>query len=570
MKILQRLTAGICSVCVGLCAVSVSAAAETALEETVLYSGSTAVGAEWTLGTSTYTTNANGDFDPYLITEGGYFEVEYTGTENGVYLAFSEWATEKWASVTATETGTTAEGYYSRFRYDACEAAYGTADFTDVDAICTGSTTGPVTITKVSWYGTPLEDDLHADALLYKGSASATAKDTNLTFFYTKHVGGDFDAAQINEGSYFYVEYTGAEDGIYLAFSSASGATQWAAVYPDETGTAENGKQYSVYTYESVAAAFGTNFARLDEILAYSATNSEVTLNRIAYFAGEGEPVDTTDGTWDRPTEGIAFIGDSIVQNALLRYGDWNEILDRTDCVNYGIGGQTTEELVPRIGDITRGNYNTVVFLCGINDIGHGLTAEEIVANYETMFDAIHTALPDTSIVVISVLPTTPVFYTNAQDLIVNLDTALKAMTERYDYAQYVDAYSQFVQEDGYCDPDLVFDGLHPNETGYGVIASVLKEYLPEESEEPSEEPSGASSNNSSGSDSEPANNSSDEDPGVNSGNAAQDTDANTDNNAGHSEADSDSAKTGSAAAGLLLLCTISAAVVTASGKKHR
>ena len=75
-----------------------------------------------------------------------------------------------------------------------------------------------------------------------------------------------------------------------------------------------------------------------------------MTLHKLAYFAGTGDVVDTSGGRWDRPDTGIAFIGDSICQNAKLLYGDWNTILGRSDCANYGIGGQTTLECRARIG----------------------------------------------------------------------------------------------------------------------------------------------------------------------------------------------------------------------------
>ncbi len=480
MKKLLRSLSVFLALCIALPSFSVpaKALAEDTLTETVLYSGTAAADTPWTLVASVYTTNANGTFDPSEITPGGYFRVDYSGTEGAVYLAFAEWTTQKWASVNPTESGKTDTGYYSLFSFEDCKTSYNSSDFSDVDAICTGSGSAAATITGIRWFGKPVTDDLNADAILYKGSSTASAINTNLTFLYTKHVGGDWDGAQINQGSYFYVEYTGAKDGIYLALSSASGATQWVAVYPDETGKTSTGRYYSVYKYANFSKAFGTNFARLDEILAYSAKNESVTLKRIAYFAGEGGPVDTSDGAWDRSLEGIAFIGDSIVQNALLRYGDWNKLLDRTDCANYGIGGQTTVECERRISDIANANYSKVVMLCGINDIGHGVTTDQTISNYKSMFEKIHTAHPDTKIYVISVLPTTTAFYKDNQYRITDLNSALKKLIADYSYVTYVDCYSKFVASDGYCNPVYVFDGLHPNEKGYGVIAEVLGSYL--------------------------------------------------------------------------------------------
>ncbi len=364
---------------------------------------------------------------------------------------------------------------------------YNETDFTGLDAIVIGATgaTGEVTtITDLTWHGYPFYEDLGETAMLYKGGATATGKGAQLAWFYTAHVGGDWDASAINEGSYIYAEYKGAEDGVYLAFSSSSGATRWVQVNADETGTTTDGRFYSIFKYDNFAKKFGTNFARLDQIQVYSNQRTAITLNRVAYFTGTGDPVDTSDGTWDRPGTGIAFIGDSIVENpkvdtAHLDGIDWNGILDRDNCDNYGIGGQDTSHLVKRIDEIAKKDYDQVVFLCGINDIGHGLTQDQIIANYRSMIDDLNEANPDVEIFIISVLPTTNAFYVGQQGTIVALNEALEALRAEYDNLSFVDVHSSFVDPDtGYCKDGLTFDGLHPNLTGYAILADILNPYL--------------------------------------------------------------------------------------------
>ncbi len=459
---------------------------DESLPKTVLEMEKTDITAAWTLGPSISTTNAGGSFDPTEIARGGYFAVDYTGVKDKIYLAFSEWGQNIWASVNVPSyTIETENGYRSYYSFTDCAKTFGNVDLSEVDAICVGTTqsTGTVTITGVSWFGESVAVDLGNAEILFKGSSTASSVGTNLAFFFTKHVGGEWDASVINKGSYFYVEYEGARDGIYLAFMSASGATNWVAVYPDDTGVTEDGRFYSIFSYDNFSAKFGTNFVRLDQIQAYAATNEEVTLKRIAYFAGEGDPVDTSDGTWDRPTTGIAFIGDSIVQNPLvdtqhLKGIDWNGILGRTDCVNYGIGGQTTKELLPRIGEVASKDYEKVVFLCGINDIGKGLSNATIKSNYASMIDTLTKENPDIEIFIISVLPTTDAFYTNMQSYISGLNVVLFGMCQEYDNVTYVDCYSSFVGEDKYCKEGLTFDGLHPNLEGYSIIAGILNPFL--------------------------------------------------------------------------------------------
>lgn len=455
------------------------------LIEVVVYEGNATVTGNWELAASANTTNANGSFDPSMITEDGYFTVEYTGSIKAVYLAFSDWQSGKWASVNVPSACETSGSLCTAtFTFNQCYIQYGSKDFSAVDQICAGSTTaaGDTTIHRIVWHGRPLQDDLNATATLFRGAATTNAANSSLTYVFTQHVGGDFDASQINEGSRFYVEYTGRKNNVYLAFSSHSGATHWTRVNPDETVELENGRYASWFSYDNFSKAWGTNFARLDQLTVYTSIAGETTLHRLAYFAGEGEPVDTSDGRWDRPDEGIAFIGDSICQNALLIYGDWNTILGRSDCVNYGIGAQTSVECRARIDELANRQYRMVVFIIGINDIGRGYTKEEIVANVDAMIQAVKANHPECEFLIVSVLPTTSAFYAGQQAKINLLNMAYKRYASKTSGVTFVDVYSSFTPKTGeYAYPELLSDGLHPNQAGYAVMADILKNYLPEE-----------------------------------------------------------------------------------------
>ncbi len=453
--------------------------------EFVIYDGEATVNGNWELAIGVNTTNAQGKFDPALITEDGWFTVEYTGSIKAVYLAFSEWQGGTWASVNVPSACETAGGRCTAtFTFDQCYIQYGSKDFSDVDQICVGSTTaaGSTTVHRIVWQGRPLQDDLGADATLFRGAATSNAANAHMQYVFTKHVGGDFDAAQINRGSRFYVEYDGPKNGVYLALSSHSGATQWSRIDPDETVGLENGRWASYFSYDRFSSIWGTNFARLDQISVYSSTAKEITVHRVAYFAGEGDPVDTSDGRWNRPDTGIAFIGDSICQNPIYSYGDWNTILGRSDCANYGIGAQTTVECRARIDELASRDYSAVVFICGINDMGRGYTKEEIVANFDAMITAIREKNPDCEFIIVSVLPTTSAFYAGQQAKINLLNMALKRYASKTAGVTFVDVYSSFTAKTGdYAYPELLTDGLHPNRDGYAVMAEILKKYLPAE-----------------------------------------------------------------------------------------
>ena len=82
-----------------LCTLPAHAEEADSLQETVLFDGAGTVTGNWELAVAVNTSSANGSFDPSLISEDGYFTVEYTGSMKAVYLAFSEWNSGTWASV---------------------------------------------------------------------------------------------------------------------------------------------------------------------------------------------------------------------------------------------------------------------------------------------------------------------------------------------------------------------------------------------------------------------------------------------------------------------------------------
>ena len=220
-------------------------AEEDGFEEIVLFDGEASVSGNWEMAIGVNTTNAGGEFDPSQITEDGWFTVEYTGSIKAVYLAFSDWQSGTWASVNVPSAcETSGDLCTATFTFRQCYIQYGDKDFSAVDQICVGSTTaaGGTTIRRIVWHGRPLQDDLHATATLFRGAATSNALNSNMHYVFTRHVGGDFDAAQIDPGSRFYVEYTGPKNGVYMAFSSHSGATQWSRVNASETVDLGNGR----------------------------------------------------------------------------------------------------------------------------------------------------------------------------------------------------------------------------------------------------------------------------------------------------------------------------------------
>ena len=449
----------------------------------VLFSGSQVISFSWTSGPYCYTTNSGGSFDPALLGEGCTITIRYTGTEGAVYLALSQWDTNTWSQVDAPAVTVAEDGdWVSTFTWEQMKAARGSEDMLGINAIYAGTanSTEPVCVTEIAWHGpenaavVTLETDTVS---LYRGSLTGSGMDAWVTCLYTAHAGGDWDARQLNRDGALRITYTGPKGGIYLRLDSASGGTRWVRLDPNVSVENPDGTRTDTYTGMVVKNAYGTDLSRLDEIILYCGTDETVTLRSVEYVPGEEKPFNTGDGSWRCSTSGIAVVGDSIVQNA-SSFGDWNSILGRADCVNLGIGGQTSRHCLARIGTVADGSYDTLMLLVGINDIGSGISAEETAANQQAMAEAVWAANPDCRVITISVLPTTEAFYQGMQDRITAINSLLQAWAEEDGRVTYVDCYSVFLAENGYARPELLSDGLHPNLAGYRLMAEQLSPVL--------------------------------------------------------------------------------------------
>lgn len=313
------------------------------------------------------------------------------------------------------------------------------------------------------------------DFVIFEGRKTAQGKDAMLDFYFTEHVGGQFDATAMTRGSKLVLEYDGPEkDGVYLALISHSGGSRWLTLSPNRVLLQENGRCRAEFDYLSISMKLVNQFNRLDEIRPLCAGNEQITLFSVKYEEGDGVPVEYGSGDWLRPGTGIAFLGDSITQNVYYHEGDFNKLLGRKDCANYGIGSQTTVHMLNRIDEIAARDYKQLVIWCGINDMGTS-TPAQVAERVKKMVEIVRETNPGIRFTLISVLPTTDAFFRGGQHKMVELNKLYQAYAEEQEDVSFCDVYPYFVGDDGYCKPELMIDGLHPNHEGY----MILKEHLP-------------------------------------------------------------------------------------------
>ncbi|THG32372.1 GDSL-type esterase/lipase family protein [Naasia lichenicola] len=172
-----------------------------------------------------------------------------------------------------------------------------------------------------------------------------------------------------------------------------------------------------------------------------------------------------TTGTTARTT---IFLGDSLTEA-----GNWAEWFPDAGAVNLGVGGDTTELVLERLESVIEQAPGTIVLLIGTNDLAWRRPVEQTVRNIESILWKIHHELPETRVIVQSVLPRDR----ELADLVreINIHVRQFAPTVK---AEWVDLWPELAEEDGEIKPEYSDDRLHLNDAGYSAWVAQLRPVL--------------------------------------------------------------------------------------------
>ena len=171
----------------------------------------------------------------------------------------------------------------------------------------------------------------------------------------------------------------------------------------------------------------------------------------------------------------IIFIGDSHI-----KYGPWSELFQNPNVKNRGIGWETSEGVLDRIGYTTRGQPVKVFIMVGINDIAnYDVELDKVVSNYTSILSVIKNNSSQTQIYILSVLPLdgTKPWYLPKNKKVFSLNNRLKSFNNDRDIF-FINLYSLLTDEKDNLDIKYSYDGVHLNSTGYFVIKNVLDDYI--------------------------------------------------------------------------------------------
>jgi len=170
----------------------------------------------------------------------------------------------------------------------------------------------------------------------------------------------------------------------------------------------------------------------------------------------------------------IAALGDSITEGSpgLRGWDVWAARADdRLEIRNRGIYGQRTDEIAARLNDCVRG-AQILVLQGGINDIAQGRDVQTAAANLRAMVERGKELVP--RVLIADVLP-----WNNGWP---DAEPRIRRLNERIAQIAHDEGVPLLPFHDTLEDPDRpgrmreewTFEGDHPNEEGYRLLAGVV------------------------------------------------------------------------------------------------
>ncbi|XP_062392855.1 platelet-activating factor acetylhydrolase IB subunit beta [Sardina pilchardus] len=172
----------------------------------------------------------------------------------------------------------------------------------------------------------------------------------------------------------------------------------------------------------------------------------------------------------------VLFIGDSMVQ-LMQQYEVWRELFSPLHALNFGIGGDTTGNVLWRLQNGELDNIRPRVSVVWVGTNNHEHDAEQVAGGILTITQYLRSCLPRSKVVVLGLLPRgelpNPLREKNAM-----VNSLLRSTLDRVGPVQFLDMSAAFVHSDGAIAARDMFDYLHLTASGYGTIATPLHELL--------------------------------------------------------------------------------------------
>ncbi|MFO0949138.1 MAG: GDSL-type esterase/lipase family protein [Planctomycetota bacterium] len=146
--------------------------------------------------------------------------------------------------------------------------------------------------------------------------------------------------------------------------------------------------------------------------------------------------------------------------------------------IHRGFGGSTIADSVHYADRIVIPyRPKQIVFYAGDNDVAAGMSAKDVTADFGKLTAKVFAALPETTIVFISIKPSIQRW--KLADVMKEINENVKQMAAKEPRIRFVDVWPAMLGPDGKPIADLfVADGLHLSPKGYELWTSLIEQTL--------------------------------------------------------------------------------------------
>lgn len=173
------------------------------------------------------------------------------------------------------------------------------------------------------------------------------------------------------------------------------------------------------------------------------------------------------------PRGGIVFVGSSSI-----RLWDLKKSFPDLPAINRGFGGSEAADSAHYADRLViKHRPRLVVYYAGDNDLSRGKSPETVQADTAEFAKKVRAALPETTIILLSVKPSQA--RANLVEKQRRTNALFKELAESDPHIKYVDVGSILLDGNGKPRPELFLaDRLHLNPEGYRLWAEILKPHL--------------------------------------------------------------------------------------------
>lgn len=175
----------------------------------------------------------------------------------------------------------------------------------------------------------------------------------------------------------------------------------------------------------------------------------------------------------------IVFLGDSITEG-WAGQAIWRDSLAPRGAVNFGIGGDKTQNVLWRLENGNAGSLapEVVVILIGTNNFGLGQTsAPEVALGVRTVVLKARETFPQAKVLLFGIFPRGAEPNTPIRRQIEAVNTDLSSLHDGVSVF-FEDIGARFLDPDGSLSPTIMPDFLHLSGQGYQIWAEAILPYL--------------------------------------------------------------------------------------------